>query len=68
MILYFQNNMGIRREIGRPLTEQEIYQTIKRFLDEHNYKSYYTRSWVNKKGETYYDVGSHTEFFVMIKE
>lgn len=68
MILYFENNMGIRREIGRPQSTQEIYQIIKHFLDEHNYKSYYTRSWTRANGETCYDVGSHTEFFIMVKE
>lgn len=66
MILYFENSRGERREIGRPQTEEEIYIIINKFLDEHNYKSYYTRSWINENDpkETIYDVGSHSEFFI----
>ena len=32
------------------------------FLDDHNYVSYYTRVWT-VDGVTWFDVGSHTEFF-----
>ena len=35
-----------------------------KFLDDHNYKSYYTRMWNDEHGNTWYDVGSYTEFFV----
>ena len=67
MILYFENSHGKRREIGRPQIEEEVYKIIKDFLDDHNYKSYYTRSWINEgdNKEKIYDVGSHTEFFIL---
>lgn len=64
MILNFQNSHGIEREIGRPNNENEAMRIIRQFLDKRNYKSYYTI--VNKyDGKSVYDVGSHTEFFVL---
>lgn len=36
---------------------------MQQFMDNHNYKSYYTRTWINK-GEMVFDVGSWTEFFI----
>ncbi len=69
MILYFQNSFGVRREIGRPGTAEDIHKIINDFLEDHKYKSYYTRSWVNetKPEEKFYDVGSHSEFFICYK-
>lgn len=67
LILYFENSQGLRREIGRPQSTEEIFQLIGDFLKAHNYKSYYTRIWKNEKDEVYYDVGSWSEFFVLIE-
>ena len=67
LILYFENSQGLRREIGRPQSTEEIFQLIKDFLKAHNYKSYYTRIWKNEEDEIYYDVGSWSEFFVLIE-
>ena len=66
MILYFENSRGQRREIGQGKSEQEIFQIINKFLEEHNFTSYYTRFWINPKNplEKIYDVGSQTEFFI----
>lgn len=66
MVLYFKNSLGQRREIGQGKSEQEIFQIINKFLEEHNFTSYYTRFWINPKNslEKIYDVGSHTEFFI----
>ena len=61
--LYFINRFG-HRELGNHLTEKEANKAINKFLDDHNYKSYYTRMWKDEQGNTWYDVGSHTEFFV----
>lgn len=33
------------------------------FMDAHNFKSYYKRTWEVKEG-TMVDVGSHSEFFL----
>lgn len=65
LILYFENSQGLRREIGRPQSTEEIFQLIGDFLKTHNYKSYYTRIWKNEEDEIYYDVGSWSEFFVL---
>lgn len=45
-------------------TKGQAITTINKFLEEHNYTSYYTREWV-ENGRTKIDVGSHTEFFYL---
>ena len=65
MIMYFQNSRGVRREIGRG-TESECLQIMQDFLDDHNFKSYYTRVWMVDPHTKQYDVGSHTEFFYCV--
>ena len=37
---------------------------MQQFMKERNYKSYYTRTWVNSNIEMVFDVGSWTEFFI----
>ena len=66
LVLYFENSYGKRRVIGRATDENGISKLIKDFLDDHNYKSYYTRTWIseNDNKEKIYDVGSHSEFFI----
>lgn len=65
MNLYFRDSYGAKRLIAPNLQlEKEIWIHIQKFLDDHNYKSYYTRMWYND-GYTWYDVGSHTEFFLV---
>lgn len=66
LTLYFENSQGKRREIGKPKTEKGIFKLIHQFLNEHNFKSYYTRIWLNPDNELekIYDVGSHSEFFI----
>lgn len=64
MKVYFENSEGQRRVIGENVsTMQEVMKIIQNFLNEHNYKSYYTRTWY-EDGWTWFDVGSHTEFFL----
>lgn len=65
MNLYFRDSYGAKRLIAPNLQlEKEIWGHIKKFLDDHNFKSYYTRMWY-KNGYTWYDVGSHAEFFLV---
>ncbi len=64
MILYFENRYRERRELGNFLTEEDAWREIKNFCDNHNFKINYVRSWV-EKNEKWYDVGSHSEFFVL---
>ena len=70
LILYFKNSAGVRREIGRGAAEKDIFKIIHQFLEEHNFKSYYTRTWINENDnkEKVYDVGSHSEFFIAYNE
>lgn len=64
-ILFFEDSKGERREIGCPMTEGEALGMINDFCKERNFTICYTRSWVTPNGEKWYDVGSHTEFFVL---
>ena len=44
MNLYFRDSYGRKRLIAPNLQlEKEIWEHIKKFLDDHNFKSYYTR-------------------------
>lgn len=65
MKLYFRNCYGTERLIAECQTVQEVHKEIKKFLDEHNYKSYYLRSWKEDNGDIVVDVGSYTEFFII---
>lgn len=66
MVLKFDNGYN-EREIGRPRSEQEVFQIMKAFMDERNYKFYYIRSWTHENITTF-DVGSHTQFFKLYLE
>lgn len=64
MNVYFQNSKGEMRVIGEAKTEDQVYDIIQAFLDDHDYKSYYMRVWYDEdEGKTWIDVGSWTEFF-----
>ena len=64
MKLYFQNSRGVERLIAEPSNREEVVKEINKFLDDHNYKSYYTRVW-EEDGRLMIDVGSHTEGFAL---
>ena len=60
--LYFQRSNGEHRLLVTDVTEEEAHKEMQKFMDKHNFKSYYTRSW-EKDGVKWYDVGSWSEFF-----
>lgn len=70
--LYFNDSNGNDRLIT-VCDEKLVMQYIHNFINECNrknaekgaktFKSYYTRTWTDPDGKTWYDVGSHTEFF-----
>lgn len=64
MELYFINRQGKERLIAECKTVQDVHKEIDKFLDEHNFKCYYTRSWGDEKG-VMIDLGSHLEFFIL---
>ena len=65
MKLYFRNSRGEERIIAEPIDEKECHMEIQKFLDEHKFKSYYTRTWTEPDGSKWYDVGSWSEFFIV---
>lgn len=65
MKLYFQNSDGVEREIARPKDLAEVHSIITDFLKMARYKSYYTRQFKDIENRTVFDVGSHSEFFIL---
>lgn len=63
--LYFKNSKGKERCISRNIKSMKAaFEKINDFLNEHNFKSYYTNvSWCDDFVR--FDVGSHTEFFYL---
>lgn len=57
----FQNSRHEEREIGNAVDMNGAYDVIDKFLDEHNFKSYYKRVW-EENGRIKVDVGSWSEF------
>ena len=45
MKLFFQNSKGEERVIAEPSNREDVIKEINKFLDDYNYKSYYTRVW-----------------------
>lgn len=64
MKLYFQNSKGEERVIAEPTNREEVIKEINKFLDSHNFKSYYTRVW-EENGRLKFDCGSWSEFFYL---
>ena len=64
MKLYFQSSNGNERVIAEVNSWCNACQEINKFLDEHNFQSYYQRLWQHGD-RVYVDVGSHTEFFIV---
>lgn len=72
MKLLFQNSRGEERVIAEVDDEKEAINEIYKFIDECNAKrtdggkftTYYMRCW-NRDNRKWFDVGSHTEFFIL---
>lgn len=62
----FRNSRDELRTIGKANTREEAFKVIDKFLEEHNFISYYKRTWKPTENETIVDVGSHTEFFHIV--
>ena len=62
--LYFKRSNGERVKLEDNLTMEEAFVPMKKFMDDHNFKNYYTRIW-QRDDEIWYDVSSHTEFFIL---
>ena len=64
MKLIFRNKQGKERVIAESKNVKEIHKEIKKFVDDHHFKSYYTRVY-EEDGKLKFDVGSHTELFYL---
>ena len=62
---YFKRTNGERVLLAENIGRETAFNTMKQFLGDHNYKSYYTRTW-ETNGELWMDVGSWSEFFVLV--
>lgn len=70
--LIFQRSNGERKHIafveGEPKNVRpEIIRLINEFCEERNFQIHYIRTW-SENGETWYDVGSWSEFFIVRPE
>lgn len=61
--IMFENSSGQSRTIGTVENEESAFKVINDFLNDHNYKSYYQRTWKKDDKTTVVDVGSWTERF-----
>ena len=62
---YFRRSNGDRMLLAENIDRNSAFKVMSKFLADHNYKSYYTRTW-EKDNELWMDVGSHTQFFIMV--
>ena len=66
MKLYFKNSSGKELLIASVEDEEEAIREIKKFCEERDYNIPYWRGWGSIDGDgIWYDVGSHTEFFIL---
>ena len=61
----FENSKSQKRIIGTAETNDEAFKVINDFLTDHNYKSYYARTWKKDDKTTVVDVGSWSERFII---
>lgn len=66
MNLIFLHSDGRETIVSNTATEENVITKIKEFVTKinPNFEIYYIRSWKTKRGIKY-DVGSHTEFFLL---
>lgn len=61
---YFERSNGERVLLAENVNLEAANTVMKQFLDDHKYKSYYTRIW-EEDNELWIDCGSWSEFFVL---
>lgn len=64
MKLVFIDSYGKQKELGLFDAKEEAEEKIRNFLNEVGFKSYYWRI-IHFENKLTYDVGSHSEFFVI---
>lgn len=66
--LYFKRSNGEYVYLTEVKDLSGAFSPIKEFLKSKNFTSYYTRMWTTGDGVTWFDVGSHSEFFCLTPE
>ena len=62
---YFRDRFGKWKLLGENVPEEKTWELLYQFLKQYpNFRHYYTRVYKDNNGNTWYDVGSHTEFFI----
>ena len=64
MKVYFRDSQHNKRFLGETETKENAWKIMRKFMDDHNFTCYYTRIWF-ADGYTWFDVGSHTEYFLV---
>lgn len=66
--LFFLDNRGIKRFIKTIADTEDVHREIVDYVKKlnPNFQIHYIRTWKNEDGDTQYDVGSHTEFFLLV--
>ena len=65
MNVYFRDSYGEKRLLAKDVPTKEVaWRHMQSFMDAHDFKCHYTRIWF-EDGYTWFDVGSHTEFFLI---
>lgn len=62
---YFERSNGERVLLAEGVDLNGASKVLKKFLDDYNYKSYYTRMW-QRENELWMDFGSWSEFTVLV--
>lgn len=65
MRLLFQNSHGKERVIAEPTNKREVIEEINKFLNKHNYKSYYMNVCDYEENKLRIDCGSWSEFLLV---
>ena len=71
MTLYFIRSNGEKRLVHKNVELETAGKFIQQYVNNINpaYKIYYIREWYDEEaGGMMYDVGSHTEFFLLVNE
>lgn len=66
--LYFCRDDGENMFISNCEDFSSVTKSIKKFLEEYHFESYYQRLWKSQSNCITVDFGSHSEFFEIIAE
>ena len=63
-IMYFLRSNNEYLVLNDYCTEEEGWKAAHEFMTNHGFEAPYIRTWFDTKGNKWFDVSSHTEFFV----